>query len=74
MRTYFYIPDENLVLEPAREVLPGLWIGRQSGTPLEQLLHKHPSLILVDQHKLQSMAAATERLQGARRRLAGTSG
>ncbi|WP_150305542.1 hypothetical protein [Pseudomonas saliphila] len=43
-----------MTLEPAREVLPGLWVGKHSGRALEQLRREHPSILLIDQRHLGS--------------------
>lgn len=68
MRTFFYLSDQNVVLEPAREVLPGLWVGRHSGTAFEHLTRQHPSLVLVDQEKLRDLGgAAVEQLLAGQR-------
>ncbi|UAW97211.1 hypothetical protein KEM63_10250 [Halopseudomonas nanhaiensis] len=56
MQTFFYLLDQNVVLEPAREVLPGLWVGRHSGAALEHLAQKHRSLVLVDQKELRKLS------------------
>lgn len=50
----FFLPDQNITLEPAREVLPGLWVGKQSGRALEQLRKDFPSILLIDQANLGS--------------------
>ena len=52
MQKYFYSSDQNVVLEPAQEVLPRLWVGKHSGEPLELISRNHPSVRLVDEHEL----------------------
>lgn len=52
MQKYFYSSDQNVVLEPAHEVLPRLWVGKHSGEPLELISRDHPSVRLVDEHEL----------------------
>ncbi|SDS53439.1 hypothetical protein SAMN05216421_1701 [Halopseudomonas xinjiangensis] len=68
MQTYFYLLDQNVVLEPAREVLPGLWVGKHSGTALEHLAREHRALVLVDQKELRELsgAAVSQRLMERR--------
>lgn len=52
MQKYFYSSDQNVVLEPAQEVLPRLWVGKHSGEPLELISREYPSVRLVDECEL----------------------
>ncbi len=61
MQTFFYLLDQNVVLEPAREVLPGLWVGKHSGTELEHLAREHRGLVLVDQKELRELSSAVSK-------------
>lgn len=65
MQKYFYSSDQNLVLEPAQEVLPRLWVGKHSGEPFELISRDHPSVRLVDEHEL--FAPGAKRIIRARK-------
>ncbi len=52
MSYVFFCKKNNRVLEPAAEVLPQLWIGRESGRSFEAIAAGYPALTIVHQRDL----------------------